>query len=80
MPDYTPRIHKLIYSQEFGRMDANERADLIAAILDQMGAPEGVQQAVKAIVSDYQPSDDVGAGHEEGGVVYNAIHGIEDEE
>lgn len=24
--------------------------------------------------------DDIGAGHEEGGPVYNAIHGIEDEE
>jgi hypothetical protein len=38
-----------------------------------------IPTGTSSIKSKMRFSDDIGAGHEEGGVVYNAIHGIEED-
>ncbi len=52
---YSGEVDQIIFAEPFRSMPVNHRAELIAAIADQMGLPESIQQTVKAIVSDYQP-------------------------
>jgi hypothetical protein len=53
--EYSENIDSLIYSQAFRRMDHDENVALIMAILDQMNAPEGLRETVRALIEDYQP-------------------------